>query len=60
MHAHLAGEDAAGIIKARDMLDQVGSNWKDFLVEAMNHADTEFEQYEKTGRHMALRQAEST
>ncbi len=51
VHAHLAGEDSAGIIKAKDMLDLVGGNWKDYLSEAMsNQSNTEFEQHEKTGR----------
>jgi putative transposase len=50
VHAHLAGEDVMGIIKAKDMLDLVGGDWKAYLKQAFTQTDTEFEQHEKTGR----------
>jgi putative transposase len=50
VHAHIAGEDTNGIIKTKGMLDLVGGNWKDYLIEAMNHESIEFDLHEKTGR----------
>jgi len=37
-------------IKTKGMLDLVGGNWKDYLIEAMSHQSIEFELHEKTGR----------
>jgi putative transposase len=50
VHAHIAGEDAKGIIKTKHMLKLVGGEWKTYLKQAMQLTNNEFEVHEKTGR----------
>jgi putative transposase len=50
VHAHLAGEDAKGIIKTKYMLKLLGGEWKSYLRQAMKLTNNEFEGHEKTGR----------
>lgn len=49
MHAHLAGEDANGIIQPERFLSLVG-DWRAYLDEAQAQTDCLFVQHERTGR----------
>ena len=49
VHAHLSGEDKAGIVEAKKLLKLVG-DWKSYLLEAQGYGVEEFESCERTGR----------
>ncbi len=49
VHAHLSGEDKAGIVEAKKLLKLVG-DWKSYLLEAQGYGVEEFESRERTGR----------